>query len=1383
VGKKREPRDFQHEEDAMTVTARTIDLATRTAFEPIQPVSIEEWQLTAAHASEVRKTNMNQRLSPSLQHLELLHKMHDITSIRQLAFSPSVGLESDIFVPWDEDLDGANSATKRRRRRGKSKRDGRYRSIDPAKAAASGLPSQPPRLSNRKYRLPMRSDVGFPNASEQEIRMKQLEISRETEWEEASPRLVVLVTSDDIGTAIHDNPPSGILLQQEEWNGGGLEGIPLAGKELMMAKERNVRLFKRTGEGQQEHFHKWKPNINSMLAPPLEATYSSTFGWRPRPFNDRPPGIVHCLACPLNIQFDIGNIEPMVGSLALYSLPKDPTRKGAYGKMSEEFYFPVGMWKGHVSLEAARTLKGEIDVDMVEAWHGRKHKGLFSYDPSAIPWGRASLHLVMQIYKVPQRNATGAYLSSKGRKKGIGSRIKGTMGKPGKSDNDDADVAIAQSRSSATFDTVGTQFLTPLCFGVTPLFPQKVVEAMNDNVEEGILSLEDVNLSWPNGAIEEVQLYAFPSPNLSQEEFLKCVSTVADEEFGTDLLSDRSRSPVNEGHAKRNLSSGDISFTTESTSESGLGLEGMSTEETFKTSASTNSIASIRGEDSRPSLKSYLKRASKRSVSSTQRRTNDDLPHLDRIAGTATLFTSTVGNDFTQSMLNTPLELLDSHSGRGIHALPRLLVDVTGDCAIMMNPSAAKVSFIVPTNGFEAGRRRSDLVRLPLSLTPSGYADASEVRQLLYLPPRLEKEYDVDPPSSFRSCLNLLYIYPRLLRVARDGDTTEAVSTRGRGRQSKKEALSYSVRIQLVRSSVDLNEATGQIETTQVTLTSMHNPAPWSGPQVLQAVYTKVDDACMGKYVQHDLDNGGIPMRDEIKMRLPMILDGSYFLHFTLFSVKCSDDSGMHDPSGRGGGLSVDALTETTIPLSSSTNREPTSGVRVATVIPNGCHRIRIGKYQLQFETRLVSSIHVHDPTVATVLRDFPYAKELDDAAAVENKFRELSLVPSRGIVGKSPSAESIVDTKVPFHRMLARASGSAIMANFPVLVYMHLCNIVNHAAGHLNLSQENAEQRRKFVMDYMVSLLELFGKVKTKLLSETGSESSRRVDTFVKNFIDTFDETSMLRAHDGTHDVEKQADTGADGTSSEKSRFSSSVATPQKYTVPSVDGGDDDSDDDDKVDSATIISLKRKDHAHLKGTSTFNASAAPFSRVAFGASKTDRMRVEAELFHGNNRFTQLFDDDMTVATSLHHVATAKTEEGFTSNGDVGREALNPVEDDSSHAGSEDSFCVQSPHRQSTPQSPAQGSLRESGFVKRVRTAAQVFIAPCVAPSLSAVLTSGTGVSPKGASGETDNFKDRMTSAVKSNAGPSVLDRLKSFNEKDREVRKAEFIIVVIQMD
>jgi hypothetical protein len=50
---------------------------------------------------------------------------------------------------------------------------------------------------------------------------------------------------------------------------------------------------------------------------------------------------------------------------------------------------------------------------------------------------------------------------------------------------------------------------------------------------------------------------------------------------------------------------------------------------------------------------------------------------------------------------------------------------------------------------------------------------------------------------------------------------------------------------------------------------------------------------------------------------------------------------------------------------------------------------------------------------------------------------------------------------------------------------------------------------------------------------------------------------------------------------------------------------------------------------------SALGASGIPFSRVAYGASKTDRMRVEAELvqFEGAT-LDHFFDDDETIATT-----------------------------------------------------------------------------------------------------------------------------------------------------
>lgn len=1344
-------RDFQHPEDVMTVSARSIDLTTRTAFEPIPPVSVKEWHSIAAQVGKARKANMQKKLSPSLQHLELLHKMNSITSIRQLAFSPSVGLESDVFIPWDEDLN-ENGNVRRSRRRSRTKRDGRYRSIDPFKAVADALPSDPPVLSNRKYRLPMRSDVGFPNASEQEIIKKQQEIARETEWEEASPRLVVLVTSDDIGTAIHDDPPSAILLQHEEWNGGGLQGMPLAGKELMLTKERNVRLSKRPNKGQVEDRHEWKPDRTNMLAPPLEASYSSTYGWRPRPFNDLPPGMLHCLACPLNVSFDIGDIEPMVGSLALYCLPNDPSRKGAFGKMSEEYYFPVGSWKGHVSLEAAKTLQGALDTDMIEAWHGRKHKGLFPYDPLAVPWDHASLYLVMQIYKVPHSNASAPYIDPNAQRarsanslrkssKSLSKRFKGSVGKLGKTGEeeftDDMDIGIAQSRSSATFDTFRTQFLTPLCFGITPLFPQTVVESVAANGDP--CALESASMSWPNGATNKVELYAFPSSSLSQDEFVKCLATISAEETGRLTRSHLS----NDG---RHRPAGDLSFISDGTSVEG-GFDVMSAESSISGTPS-------KGDGTKKSLR---RRSSAKATSSSKRLVDDRPWHLEKVAGSASLFISSVGNDFTQSMLYTPIELLDSEARS--HSLPRLLVDVSGDCAIMMNPSSTKVSAVSAVQGFEAGRRRSDLVRLPLSSSPSGYAGASEVRQVLYLPPRSEKQYDLDPPSSFRSCLNLLYMYPRLLRVAQDANTKDL---RGHGKQSKKELTAYSVRIQLVRNPLGLEKDTE----SQVMMESFHNPAPWAGPQMLEAVFTKINEASKGKSADHELYGAGIAFRDEIKMRLPMILDGTYFLRFTLFIVKFNDDCDGDDILRPGSGVTVDSLAQTTIPLSSTSNREPRSGIRVATVIPNGSHRIRLGDYLLQLETRLVSSVHVCDPTLAAVLRDFPYAKDRSDAS-IEDNFKELALVPSGSIVGKSLSGDPGYDKSVPFHQMFASSAENTILGYFPVLVYIHLCNLVNFSTSSLSLSQLMTEEissenksgydlRLKFAMDNMNSLLEIFRKVKIKLGTRTSSrESRKRADLFVKSFLDNFDEASLLRDHESTNGGAREFD--LDAASSERSHSSATMAGSKRTKAPQYYNDDDvDTDGSEDEDNVSIVEVRRRnDKGQLKSSLTFDASGAPFSRVAFGASKTDRMRVEAELFHQSNQFTQLFDDDETVVTSLHSLATPREEaNGDGQNGmDPLRGYIVPTESD------EDSIVSHGRGRQTEDRSSGAGTahaqgLNESAFAKRVRTAAQVIIAPCITPSLAAVLTGGSN-SPQGASSN-EQRKQRTKPALKSRAEPTV---------------------------
>ena len=68
-------------------------------------------------------------------------------------------------------------------------------------------------------------------------------------------------------------------------------------------------------------------------------------------------------------------------------------------------------------------------------------------------------------------------------------------------------------------------------------------------------------------------------------------------------------------------------------------------------------------------------------------------------------------------------------------------------------------------------------------------------------------------------------------------------------------------------------------------------------------------------------------MRDEFKLRLPMIIDGTFFLQFTLIEIECGDDNESHSGTFR-------VAAESSIPLSSSSVRDSTGGLKVATVLP-----------------------------------------------------------------------------------------------------------------------------------------------------------------------------------------------------------------------------------------------------------------------------------------------------------------------------------------------------------------------------------------------------------------------------------------------------------------
>lgn len=1201
--KRGNEKEFQIPEDSMAVFVRDIAVAQRSAFAMRKPPL----------PSDITTLNPK-KISPSMQHLSLIHQLQSITHTRQLAFTPSVGLSADSLSPEAFNFSISSSSS--------TKRDGRYRSIDPVKATLDVLPHTPPLLSNKKHRLPLRVDVGFPNASTEEIQQKQKEIAIETEWEEAAPRLIVLVTSDDLGTAAaHEG--------QEE---GG--AMPFCGPELVFAKERNNRQFSRKSSLTKKEIQKISYQRRlSMLAPPLDATHSRTMGWRPRPFHDRLPGMHYSLVCPMSLEFNVGNIEPLLCSLTLYTL-----RGSVTGKTSENFWFPAGDWKGRLSVDLLKK-----DQDLSESWHYRKHKAIFSHDPIVVPTN--DLYIVLQVYKVSHVELAAAYLRG-------GKQMK-----------------RAVDRANAVFESFGTQFMSPLCFGVTNLYPPQ--EGPN-------------TLVWPQGQIQQnMQLYAYPTQAESQLAFVKRLQSIVGRQ--EESLQERQLNiPMSSAEKELQSMAEELSLTDSSSQGSKK-----------KNNWFRSPLRSSKKDLNAPLEGVFVETDDLLATDSTdsEKFAIDGTPTID---ANVAFFTSSLESDFLQAMLQTPPELMEKRTAK---ALPQVLIDASGESAIMEDPQNSTESLLP-----RQVKKRSDLVRLPCrSSGGGGYAEVSDFREVLFLPPRRSKDYSADVPPSYRSLFNLLYLYPRLLVRQQKGSS---------GRSQKN---NYSIRIRLIQSVSEISQSKDVVESRNKLLGCFHNPAPWAGPSMLKSVYTRILD----ENIIHD-EKAGIAMSDEFKLRLPMVLDGNYFLHFSLFSIDLQDDSS----SGNTCGLSTRLIAETSIPLSSSSTRDPSSGSKVATIIPNGCHRLKLGDFQLQVESRLISSVHISDPAVATALRDFPL---LGDDSSSDSQAKEVAILRASSRLGSTESAPE----KVPYSHVFSKASGSVLTSHFHPLLIMHLSNLVNLRRNQSISTDET------FLMESMYSFLEVCRQVKANFLSNYPGQGKERSQAFFKMVIDSFDERCLRSEGEAKEDVENDH----------------LVEIQFEPAFQSINpSGTNESDYHDELFDGGAVRKRKKDRLGdlvSRITRTFTGKEAletPFSRVAYGASKTDRMRIEAEL---DNR-AHLGDDDETVVTRM-------TDDRELSNKKNKKRASPKILSSESHLVDDEEtiftaetrmseardFFDKAKERLATPRLVAPErpesttaesrvkaesnafnlhdftsftrSISELGIAQRARTAAEVMIAPCVA--------------------------------------------------------------------
>ena len=590
------------------------------------------------------------------------------------------------------------------------------------------LPNNPPSI--HKYRLPMRCDVGFPNTSDSEMQLKQEEICMMAEHEEVQPRLLLL------------------------------------GNQFLRRTKSEI--------GVKGSFN----SKYSLFAPPLDSFPSSSKLWRPRPFNDRPPGMIYLVASALDIVVESSN-EPLVGTLSLYSILDRNDSKSFRGRISEDFIFPVGNWDGLLKEEASRFIQESLfgSASMGSNFSDdpkekRKKKALFCFDPLNVPNSDKSLVVVIQLFRISQPVMCK-------RKK---SMFSGSNRKTN-----------SVSSAKSVFSKFGTQFLTPFCFGVAP-------------VSKGT----NCNVKWPKGETKKIPLYTYSKTSESDEMFTERISSIA--------------------------------------------------------KPSTGSVQSKLLEGS-----------------------------------TVRLFTSFLGPDFCQVLQQCPRELSCPPSDDS----PRLLVDTTGDGAIMINPE---------NKSHKAKSRRSDLVRLPPSPRPSGYLDSFEIKEVIYFPPPRSGENDSLVPLASYCFLNVMYLYPKYILVPKNFDRSDKL---------------LSLRVRLIQQNI-VSDELGSSETIRTTIDSIFNPAP--GRPILQAVYTKISPA------QCKQGENCLYLRDEIKLRLPAILDNSFFIQFSLFSVQVNELNA--------GGITAEVLSENLIPLSRTT--EPSYKYQVTTIMPNGVSVLMLYDYGYQ---------------------------------------------------------------------------------------------------------------------------------------------------------------------------------------------------------------------------------------------------------------------------------------------------------------------------------------------------------------------------------------------------------------------------------------------------
>ena len=1087
------------------------------------------------------------------------------------------------------------------------------------------LPSHSPILTIRKRRLPNRADVGFANPTEEEIRTKMAEVQKECEWQECSPRICCLTgfylpdasstSTSFYGDGVEGNSAEVHSLcrdQLEAWNGGRIPGIPWAGRDLIDCYKK-YQVFEEEYRSRQMN----KGNNNSTNSSNKKSSRKVQYSPASKTKRHMQQSERERMKDPRTYSMFAPPLDSIPSKSKIWKLRPFVDRPPGIRYFvacpcdlrtendDEPLFCSMALYLLPRDNEGANTTRGQSKHD-VHNLHD-KFKGKISEDfyfPAG-NWDSLEGPSEEQSWRRRKRRAVFSY-------------------DPLDCEEDNLCLVIQVFRAARGSDGVMEEIeVKKKGLGNKLKGTFKKSKSKTDIAAEGRNNQNTLDVSHgKNGP-------RFLSP--------VCFSVVA--AFPTDDPTTNQQWPVGE-----TMRTPFYSYPDE-----------LESQEDFVDRLLTLSRCQI-GQYSSSTDGNFRSYAQVASVKKLVPRSG----HVD-------IFTSHLGQDFTQVLLQEPPELADlSEDGPSANP-PQLLVDVMGESAIEFDGSA-----IHDTN---VRRLRSNLRRLPP--TPaSGYTSSFDIKEVLYMPPRLSpRKYEEDAGLSSTSCLNLLYIYPRLIRTVNESDG---------------DSKTLSLRIGVVEQELH-EQSLDETDRVYQPLQSVYNPSSPAGLSMIESYYTKL---IPGKPVDCKGGRRSVLLKDEVKIRLPDILDRRHFLQFSLFAVNDA--------------LDCSVVAETTVPFIIS-SKESTTGSRVTTIIPNGLHRIQLGdSFQIHVETRLASSFHISDAAVATILRDFPLSSLAEDSS-------------------KLPSIS-------PFVNILSMASGQSIKRHFLSLVTVQVLGLVNQSCpkfyyeslfdkfgSDISWNRLVACNSIEQLASSVKCLFEVLEKTKTCFGEKDDSIIPIKFLQWIKSFVDSFDEKLFLLHGDAKGESVNLSD-------AEQFELNDSLDPSGIYLKDSKQNSDipELKTNLSMVSRNSTMSMIRSPRRGNRGSAVFEA---PFSRKAFVATKAQQLHADAELLDYQGEY---FDDDQTVATyvtttSRMTFATITSRKEITSKSHTVLENRNSIAEDSTS----NKFGFTTPPRRSPSSDSASTPFSFAGkraeyMANRVNTMAQLVMAPCIAPTLPDGTTNGT---------------------------------------------------------